>query len=189
MPHMTHRLLLLSLALSLPATAPLAQSVAPSHARPAPTQSALKTPAKLPPFSGTWILDPKRSQLSQRINGESKAIIDYDGKTWHYVHSHQQTPEEEPDQWQTTLVVDSPKYNTTQTEEIVFHSRIIRQGNALVFSEYGVTLHGQKMRNTVRYTLEDDGNTMIQSETTVSPLGPQHNLYVLHREGTQPPAK
>ena len=31
----------------------------------------------------------------------------------------------------------------------------------MVFSEYGVTLHGQKMRNTVRHTLEDDGNTMI----------------------------
>ena len=185
MRHMTHRLRILLLLLSLPIAPSLAQSATQSHPGPA----AVKPAAKLLPFSGTWILDPKRSQLSQRINGESKAIIDYDGKTWHYVHSHQQTPEDEPDQWQTTLVVDSPKYNTTQSEEIVFHSRIIRQGNALVFSEYGATRRGQKMRNTVRYTLEDDGNTMIQSETTVSPLGSQHNLYVLHREGTTSPVK
>ena len=185
MRHMTYRLYLLLLALALPAAASLGQSAAPSHPNPASTKPA----AKLPPFSGTWILDPARSQLSQRISGESKAIIDYDGKTWHYVHSHQQSPDELPDQWQTTLVVNSPKFNTTQTEEIVFHSRMIRAGNALVFSEYGVTMRGQKMRNTVRYTLEDDGNTLIEAETTVSPLGPQHNLYVLQREGTAPPAK
>ncbi len=172
----------LLLAISLPLSA---QSTPASHARPA----AIKPAVTLPPFSGTWVLDTKRSQLSQQIRGESKAIIDYDGKTWHYVHSHQVTAEEEPDQWQTTLVVNSPRYNITQTEEIVFHARIVRQGNAMVFSEYGVTLHGQKMRNTVRYTLEDDGNTMIQSETTLSPLGPQHNLYVLHREGVTLPAK
>ena len=185
MRHMRYRFAFLLLAVSLPVVGSLAQSTAAPHAK----VPVAKAPAKVPPFSGTWILDTKRSQLIQRINGESKAIIDYDGKTWHYVHSHQVSAEEEPDQWQTTLVVDSPTYKTTQTEEIVFHSRMIRQGNALVFSEYGRTMRGQKMRNTVRYTLEDDGNTLIQSETTVSPLGPQHNLYVLHREGTEAAAK
>ena len=95
-------------------------------------------------------------------------------------------PEEEPDRWQTTLVVDSPKYNITPDGRDRLPLAHESSGKRHGFSEYGITLHGQKMRNTVRYTLKDDDNTMIQSETTVSPLGPQHNLYVLHREGTTP---
>jgi hypothetical protein len=175
----------LLLAVSLAGIASPAQTKSPTHAKPAEA----KAPAKLPAFSGTWILDTRRSKLSQSISGESKAIIEYDGKTWHYIHSHQETPAEEPDQWQTTLVVDSPKYNTVDGTDIVFHSRITRQGSAMVLLGYGVTVRGQKTRNTVRYTLEDDGNTLIESETNTNLLGPEHNLYVLHREGSPQAAK
>jgi hypothetical protein len=159
-----------------------AQSAAAPHPKP-PTATAA---TRLPPFSGTWILNNQRSKLLRKIGGESKAIIQYDGKTWHYIHSHQDSPTDLPDQWQTTLVVDSPNYKTVQGEDIVFHSRITRQGSALLFLERGETLHGQKFRNTIRYTLEDDGNTLIEAETAIGPLGPQHNLYVLNREGSLP---
>jgi hypothetical protein len=166
------------------------------HVAAVPAQTAASTRAKapatvskeLPPFSGTWILDNKRSKLIQHIGGESKAIIAYDGKTWHYVHSHQDSPDEEPEQWQTTMVVDSPKYNTVQGADITFHSRIARVGNAMVLYEHGETLHGQKTTNTVRYTLENGGNTLIETETSVGPLGPEHNIYVLNRYGAAPAA-
>ncbi len=178
-----HSFLLLALAL------PVASSRAQTAATPRPKAPVAKAEAKLPPFSGTWILDNQKSQIIQRIDGESKAIIAYDGKSWHYVHSHQSSPNDEPDQWQTRLVVDSPKYNTVEGTDIVFHSKIARQGNAMVLSGYGVTVRGQRTRNTVRYTLQDDGNTLIEAETTVNMLGPQHNLYVLHREGSPVAAK
>lgn len=176
----------LLLALCLPVTGSSAQ--APAQAKPAPKPTAAAT-ASLPPFSGTWILDNEHSKLARPINGESKAVIAYDGKTWHYVHSHQETPADDPDQWQTTLVVGSQQYDTQPGIEITFHSRIARVGNAMVLTGYGVTGRGQRSRNMVRYTLEDGGNTLIETETTTNMLGSQHNLYVLHRYGTQPAAK
>lgn len=188
MPYMRFKYSFCLLALCLHLTQLRAQAPAQASAKtaavPHPKSPAAALNAKLPPFSGTWVLDNKRSQLGQRIDGESKAIIDYDGKTWVYIHSHQASPADLPDQWQTTLVVNSPKYNTVEGTDIVFHSRIARQGDVMLLSGYGVTVRGQKTRNSVRYTLQDDGNTLIESETTVNMLGPQHNLYVLHREGS-----
>lgn len=138
----------------------------------------------LPPFSGTWVLNMQRSKLTRRIEGESKAIIQYDGKTWNYIHSHQDQPDEEPEAWRITLIVNSAKLHTEPGEEITFHSRIQQQGNAMLMSEWGQTQRGQRVRATTRYTLEDKGNTLIEAETSVGPLGPVKNLYILEREGT-----
>ncbi|SEB46087.1 hypothetical protein [Terriglobus roseus] len=144
------------------------------------------TTATLPAFSGTWVLDPARSKVVQHTNGESRAIIQYDGKTWHYIHTHQAEEEEKPDAWQTTLVVDSPTPHVVHGEDITFRSRIQRVGQAMLLTETGVTLNGQKTSNTVRYTLEDGGNTLVETETAVGPLGKQVNVYVLKREGPLP---
>jgi len=138
----------------------------------------------LPPFSGTWMLNPQRSKLTRRIEGESKAVIQYDGKTWHYIHSHQETPNDEPDAWQVTLEVNSPKLHVEPGDEVTFRSRIRQQGNAMLLEEWGTTGHGQKIHNTVRYTLEDSNNTLVQTEVSVGPLGPVRNVYVLERVRT-----
>lgn len=159
---------------------------AAAQARPAakPKSDAADTP--MPQFSGTWILNTKRSQLIQRATGESRAIIQYDGKTWHYIHTHQSEDEDKPDEWQTTMEVGSAKMHTSTGDDITFQSRMVREGSALVMQETGVTANGQHVRNTVRYTLQDNGNTLVETETSVGPLGPQKNIYVLEREGTRP---
>jgi hypothetical protein len=168
---------LLLLVLAVPLTGLAAQS------SPRERGSASTT---LPAFSGTWVLNPARSKVVQRSNGESRAVIQYDGKTWHYIHTHQAEEDEKPDAWQTTLVVDSPTPHVVQGEDITFRSRIQRVGNAMLLTETGVTLNGQKTANTVRYTLEDGGKTLIETETAVGPLGKQVNIYVLEREGEVP---
>jgi hypothetical protein len=145
--------------------------------------------AALPAFSGTWVLNPGRSKVIQRTGGESRAIIQYDGKTWHYIHTHLAEDEEKPDAWQTTLVVNSPTPHVVQGDDIVFRSRIQRVGNAMVLTETGVTLHGQKTSNTVRYTLQDSDKTLVETETAIGPLGKQTNIYVLEREGSVPEKK
>ncbi|AFL88983.1 hypothetical protein Terro_2747 [Terriglobus roseus DSM 18391] len=138
----------------------------------------------LPAFSGTWVLNPTRSKVVQRSNGESRAIIQYDGKTWHHIHTHQADEEGKPDAWQTTLIVDSPTPHVVQGEDITFRSRIQRVGTAMLLTETGTTLNGQKTTNSVRYTLEDGGKTLVETETAVGPLGKQVNIYVLEREGS-----
>ena len=47
-------------------------------------------------------------------------------------------------------------------------------------------LGNASITNTVRYTLENGGNTLIETETSVGPLGPEHNIYVLNRYGAVP---
>lgn len=143
----------------------------------------------VPPFAGSWVLDARRSVMSERISGRSSAVIAYDGKTWRYTHRHQNSPDEQPDAWQISLTVDSAKYQVQHGEEIAFRSRIYRKGRGLVLEQYGVTPHGQKVHNTTRYTLSDDGNTLTEAETSVGPLGPIKNTYVLVREGSGPPAE
>lgn len=138
--------------------------------------------ATLPPFSGAWVLDTKRSVITERITGRSTAVIAYDGKTWHYTHRHQSSPDTEPEAWQITLPVDSPKFQVQPAEDITFRTRIQRRGSALVLEQYGVTQHGQKIHNTTRYTLSQDGNTLTEVETSVGPLGPVKNTYILVRD-------
>ena len=142
--------------------------------------------ATLPPFSGTWILDPAATHLQrERIpEGESRAVIAYDGTTWHYVHTHLEGGDTLPDSWQISLVVDSPKLHTEQAEAVVFHSRIRRVGNTLVMSENGSDPNHQHVYNTVTYSLENNGNTLIQEERSKGPLGTVVNHWVLQRAGT-----
>jgi hypothetical protein len=140
---------------------------------------------ELPPFSGFWVLDSKQSVVSTPIPGRSTAVISYDGKTWHYTHRHQSSPDAEPEAWQITLTVDSPTYQVQRTEEITFRTRIQRRGRGLVLEQFGVTHRGQKIHNTTRYTLSSDGNTLTELETSTGPLGPEKNTYVLIRD-TEP---
>jgi hypothetical protein len=55
-------------------------------------------------------------------------------------------------------------------------------------TEYVRTDRGQQTSNTVRYTLEDDGNTLIELEQQKGPLGTETNRWVLERQGAAAPA-
>lgn len=158
-------------------SAPVALGQAPARAvRPAAASSAV------PPFSGAWVLDTRRSVISERITGRSTAVIAYDGKTWRYTHRHQSSPDAEPEAWQITLTVDSPKFQVQPADDITFRTRIQRSGSGLLLQQYGVTQHGQKIHNTTRYTLSQDGNTLTELETSIGPLGPVKNTYILVRD-------
>ena len=145
-------------------------------------------PIALPRFSGTWILDNEQTHLQrERIpEGESRAVIEYDGKTWHYVHTHLEGGDTLPDSWQIQMVVDSPIMHTERVEAVTFHSRIRRVGKTLVMSENGTDPNHQHVYNTVTYSLEDDGNTLIQEERSKGPLGTIMNHWVLRRAATGP---
>lgn len=154
-------------------------------ARPAAVQPRAATASKVvPPFSGSWVYDAKRSVVTERIPGISSAVISYDGKTWQYTHRHQSSSDTEPEAWQISLTVDSPKYQVQRGEELAFRSRITRQGKDLLLDQYGSTTRGEKFHNTTRYTLSENGNTLTETETSTSRLGKTKNVYVLVREGT-----
>ena len=159
----------------------------PSQAQSAkPTATSKPSTEALPPFAGRWVLNSERSKLLERIRGLNTAVILYDGKTWTYIHRHQDSPDDEPEAWQATLTVNSPVMHTAVSSgDITFRSRIQRVGNAMLLTEVGTTLNHQRINTTIRYTLEDGGNTLVETETSVGPLGPQKNIYVLDRENSK----
>lgn len=168
---------LLALALALPCSFLSAQAKSKAKARPAASTRPL------PPFSGTWILNLDRSTIEgERPGGINKAIIQYDGKHWHYSHSHVDTHEDDSNLWQVSLIVGSPTLHVEREPPLTFRSRIFRQGDALVMTETIRVDNGQHTSSTIRYTLEDNGNTLVELETQKGPLGTQTNRYVLERE-------
>jgi hypothetical protein len=60
-----------------------------------------------------------------------------------------------------------------------------RDGDALVLAEDITASDGQKAKNTVRYTLKDNGNTMIESEKEETPAGNETNRWVLERKANR----
>jgi hypothetical protein len=89
------------------------------------------------------------------------------------------------DTWSIVLVVGSPKFHVEKDGPLVFHSRMYRDGDALVLAEDITASDGQKAKNTVRYTLEDDGNTLVESEKEETPAGNETNRWVLERKTNQ----
>jgi hypothetical protein len=163
--------------LTLPVTYAGAQAAKP---KPAATATA-----ELQPFAGRWVMNNKKSKIVDRIQGVSSAVIIYDGKTWTYIHRHQASEDEEPEAWQATYTVNSPTMHVAESAgDITFRSRIARVGKTMVMTEVGTTLHNQQVHTTIKYELQDDGNTLVETEKSVGPLGPQTNIYVLEREGT-----
>jgi hypothetical protein len=90
---------------------------------------------KKPPFSGAWILNMQRSKAEAAhppVSGE--AVILYDGKTWHFKRTHKNATGK-VDTWSIDLVVGSPKLHVEKDGPLVFHSRMCRDGDALVLAE------------------------------------------------------
>ncbi len=140
---------------------------------------------KIPPFSGTWILNMQRSKVEAAhppVSGE--AVILYDGKTWRFKRTHKSATGK-LDTWSIDLVVGSRKFHVEKDGPLVFHSRMYRDGDALVLAEDITASDGQKAKNTVRYTLEEDGNTLIESEKEETPAGNETNRWVLERKTNQ----
>jgi hypothetical protein len=148
-----------------------------------PRPSPASPSRTLPPFSGTWLLNLPRSKIaSERPTGTSRAVIQYDGKNWRYIHIHWNRYDQQEDKWQVRLLVGSSAYHVEKEEPLTFRSRISRQGDAMVLSEYLRTDKGQRAHTTTRYTLADGGNTLIEDERTEGPLGSVINQWVLERQ-------
>jgi hypothetical protein len=161
-----------------------ATSAKTAPAKPASAPAADAASAqKLPPFSGTWLLNLKRSQISgARPSGKNFAVIQYDGKTWRHIHVQWNGWDQQEDAWQVTLVVGSPTFHVEKHEPMTFRSRIYRQGDSMTMLEYIRTEKGQTATTTIHYTLEDDGNTLIEEEKSKGPLGVTTSRWVLERQ-------
>jgi hypothetical protein len=146
------------------------------------TVSIAQTPA-VPAFSGTWILDLHRTTFEGKPHPPIAAtvIIRYDGTHWHRWRSHT-APDGKVDTSSMDLIVGSSKPLVVKEGPLTFYSYITRDGDALVLKEDIVANTGEKATNTVRYTLEDSGNTLVEFEQEVTPAGNETNRWVSTRK-------
>lgn len=137
----------------------------------------------IPPFTGTWTLDLHRSTFEGKAHPPiaAEVVIRYDGTHWHRWRSHT-APDGKVDAHAVDLIVDSPKPLVIKAGPVTFYSRIHREGEALVLTEDLVANTGKKATNTVRYTLEDSGRTLIEFEEEKTPEGNETNRWVSTRK-------
>src|SRR5262245_2323638 len=109
------------------------------------------------------------------VSGE--AVIRYDGKAWHFKRTHRNDAGK-VDVWSIVLVVGSPEFHVEKDGPYVFRSRMLRDGDSLVLAENVTASDGQKGKNTVRYSLEDNGNILIADEKEETPAGNETNRWV-----------
>ena len=136
----------------------------------------------VPPFSGTWTLNISRSSFVGKAHPPVAAtvVIRYDGTNWHRWRSHT-APDGKVDAHGMDLIVDSATPLVVKNGAVTLYSRIHRDGDALILTQDIVADTGEKATNTVRYSLEDDGNTLIEFEQEKTPDGNETNRWVSTR--------
>ena len=137
----------------------------------------------LPAFTGTWTLDLHRSTFDGKAHPPiaAEVVINYDGTHWHRWRSHT-APDGKIDTRAMDLIVNAPNPLVEKNGPVTIYSRITRDGNALVLHEDIVANTGEKATNTVRYTLEDNNQTLIEFEQEVTPEGNETNRWVSTRK-------
>lgn len=137
----------------------------------------------LPPFSGTWKLDLKRSKVeTKNPPSASIATIRYDGKVWNFSRTRQ-FPDKPADTWSTSIPVDAREPQISHEPSLTITTRVTREENEVVLRETYVADSGEKATNTVHYRLEDANRTLIEDEQETTPAGTEHNLWFLTRVG------
>jgi len=126
----------------------------------------------------------QRSKLEGHPPLSFEAVIRYDGKTWHFKRTRRNDADK-VSVWSIDLVVGSPKIEVQKDGPYIFYSRIVRDGQALVLAQDITASDGSKGKNTVRYSLEDNGNTLIADEKEETPVGNETNHWVFERKKNQ----
>lgn len=138
-----------------------------------------------PPFTGVWTLNLQRSSIEAKHPPiASTARNRFDGQVWRLSRTHRYQ-QGKSDTWTTMLVVGSSKDRIERDPPLTSRSRMTRDGNALVLSEDFAADSGDKATNTVRYSLTDGGNTLVEDEREVTPDGSEHNVWVLERQANR----
>jgi hypothetical protein len=151
---------------------------------PAQSNQAQNNPSKtIPTFTGTWTLDLHRTTFEGKAHPPiaAEVVIRYDGTHWYRWRSHT-APDGKVDTHDMKLIVDSPKPLVVKQGPLTFYSRITRDGDALILHQDIVANTGEKATNTVRYSLEDDGKTLVEFEEEKTPAGNETNCWVSARK-------
>lgn len=144
--------------------------------------AATLLPAQTPsPFTGTWKLNHAKSKLeTAHPPSASTATITFNGTHWHYQRTHQYSARK-PETWSIDLDLNALKPHVEKDGPLTFASKFTREGDALVLHEDITAVNGEKAKNTVRYTVTNNGQTLTEIEHEETPAGNELNRWVFDR--------
>jgi hypothetical protein len=133
-----------------------------------------------PNLSGTWVFDAQKSLLQDPPPTSMTFQIDQHDP--HVRLSRTQVYGGKSDTWTLDTVTDGQKEVVQHLALYTTHTRMYWDGDALVLDEKITASDGSKATNTVKYSLADDGKTLLGIETAVTPVGKATNKWVYEKQ-------
>ena len=131
-----------------------------------------------PDFSGTWVLDLSRSSLEIMIPDSSIFVIDHRepiliGERTHFLDGVSNTSSGSEATTDSVLTV-------LQAGDLEIQTRVYWDGQTLVLAQEW-SQGGVPVTNLVRYTLADEGQTLIADERMSAGDDDHHNVWTFRR--------
>lgn len=79
------------------------------------------------------------------------------------------------------MVVDSREDRIARDPPLTIRARVTREGDVIILTEEYTADTGEKASNNVRYSVTNDGSTLVEDEREVTPDGNEHNVWILKR--------
>jgi hypothetical protein len=142
----------------------------------APVTGLAETPQH-PDLAGVWVLSTTRSTVAQQGIRAGRLRIDHQGLQLRFHRTF--VTAEGGDDLSWVLTTDGVE-KTTRSEGVTTHSRLFWEGDQLVLDEK-LELPGRTATNVVRYSLTDEGRTLIAKEAFRGPRLQYDNTWVFER--------
>lgn len=139
--------------------------------------------AERPDFSGVWLINPFKSRLANWARFDSTTItIEHKEPKFHFHRLSAKAGK-----------TDETGYDlTTDGVEVVEKeggasrtSKLVWEGEALVYYSRMVLANGREATDVVRYTLRDGGQTFVAEEMFRGPVLKYDNLWVADRKSSK----
>jgi hypothetical protein len=141
---------------------------------------ALGQQASKPNFSGTWIFNAQKSTLQDPAPSSVKFQIEQHDP--HIRLSRTQVYGGQSNTWSVDSGTDGQKEVVQHSALYTSHIRMYWDGDTLVMDEKITAGDGSKATNTVKYTLADDGKTLVAVESEETPVGKATNKWVYDKQ-------
>ncbi len=132
-------------------------------------------------FAGTWKLNPAKSKLqTPHPPSASTATVTWNGTHWHYHRTHEYSARK-PETFSIDLDLNATRPHIEKDGPLTFSSRLTREGATLVLHEDITASNGQKAQSTIRYSLANNAQTLVELEHKQTPSHEETNRWVFDR--------
>ena len=151
--------------------------------------SGAEQPTRRPDFSGRWLLDLDRSDIKgDNPPVSSIFVIEHKEPRWHLSRTHIYA-NGKSDTQNIDLVTTERKESVHRKDGYTVSSRMYWEGESLVLDEKISGPGGWRGTNLVKYSLSDNGKTLIALEREEDSKSKTTNRWVFYNKPAPPPPR